>query len=638
MKYTFFTAALFLLITALPSSPLSAQSVNITPQKPHPGDSITICYQAPSDTIREVRLIFTYSNLYALPLNSAMTRVSGNTWIQRFEIPTYGIYACFYLQAGDQRIQPAANQQYEIMVYGPDGRPVQKAALYKAYSMGAQLTDRSEVIPAQLKLLEEELSRYPDNYEARLRRIALHMTMGGPELRDSLLKLGNQIVANQYNQTMPDMDALNQVTMGYLILGEKSRLDSIREVTVERFPGSGVGKELLFSKILSATEDTAAIYNRILEQIRLESPANREGMRDYHQWLFRYYLQKGKTDSALLHARQSVRGFTGPYVPVELKDIAAGLADYKLAADTGLDYAHRSMQLLDSIPVGIIRYFKHTGYIRPFVEDSLVVRARSQHRAILEAIMAQLESNLHHHKKAVQLAAAALEEDPSEEVLKRTAIVYEAAGQSKLAFENYRSVLLQNPLDTSVIALLKTAYIHWKGTDAGLSDTLGQIYLKRKLARMALLEKEALNQPAPSLKNFQFLSGRPVSVDSLKGKILVIDFWATWCIPCMHEMPYLQKVYNKFKNDKRVAFMVTNSGANNTIEDARKWKQKVEYSFPVYMHMDPNVGSVFGFNVIPALFVIDDKGMLQYKTIGFEGPSVEETLSLELELLLSKMN
>jgi len=81
--------------------------------------------------------------------------------------------------------------------------------------------------------------------------------------------------------------------------------------------------------------------------------------------------------------------------------------------------------------------------------------------------------------------------------------------------------------------------------------------------------------------------------------------------------------------------MVINSGARNTLQDAQHWFGNKKYSFPVYFHTNPNVGDVFGFNVIPAVFVIDGEGKLQFKTIGFEGAGMEEKLKGEIEVALS---
>lgn len=629
-------------ICLLCTTHVTGQAFRMRPAHPHIGDTVRIQYLTTSadnkidPSATDVRIVFTYSNLYGLPLNTAMEQLADKSWVKKFVIPSYGIYASFYLQAGDQKIQPSNNEQYEIMVYGTDNKPVKNALLYKSYSLSAQMKDRNKVKAAQRLLLERELKRYPDNYEAKLRLISHDMGMADDTLKEGFLAKGNAIIARQYQKTMPGMDALNKITMGYLILGENSRLDSIREVTMKKFPQAAVAKELLYGKIV-AQKDTDAILKSVLQQVSKETSGNSEGMRDYHEWLFQYYAGKGQPVQALRQARRMLNGFTGPYLPVQMKTIAATLADHHLAADSAMVYAKNSLALLDSFPVGIMRYFGETGYIRPFVEDSVKVAELKKQKAILLSIMSQLEGNRKNETKASELAGQALSEDSNEEVLQRTATVYESIGKHQRAFDNYRQILLANPLDTTVIPAIKSAYIHWKGGEKGLSAALDKIYIERRAVRKENLEKTALQQRAPSLAGIVDMDGKSVDTASLHGKVLVIDFWATWCVPCMHEMPYLQKVYEKFKTDKRVAFMITNSGANNTMKDAQKWQKKITYTFPVYMHTNPNVGEVFGFNVIPALYVIDGNGNLQYKSIGFEGPSVEETLTLELELLLSKM-
>lgn len=130
------------------------------------------------------------------------------------------------------------------------------------------------------------------------------------------------------------------------------------------------------------------------------------------------------------------------------------------------------------------------------------------------------------------------------------------------------------------------------------------------------------------------MKGKPVPAASLKGKIVVIDFWATWCVPCMQEMPYLQKLYDQYKQNPDIVFMIANSGARNTLADAQGWSGNKKYSFPVYYNTDPAIGDKFKFNIIPASYLINKEGNIIFSNIGFEGPEVEEKLKQQLEILL----
>ncbi len=99
-------------------------------------------------------------------------------------------------------------------------------------------------------------------------------------------------------------------------------------------------------------------------------------------------------------------------------------------------------------------------------------------------------------------------------------------------------------------------------------------------------------------------------------------------------MPYIQKLYDAYKQNPDVLFMVVNSGARNTMEDAQKWPGNCKYSFPVYYNTDPAVGDKFKFNVIPATYIISRDGFIEFSNIGFEGADIETKLKLQIDMVL----
>ncbi|MEO5500468.1 MAG: TlpA disulfide reductase family protein, partial [Ginsengibacter sp.] len=148
------------------------------------------------------------------------------------------------------------------------------------------------------------------------------------------------------------------------------------------------------------------------------------------------------------------------------------------------------------------------------------------------------------------------------------------------------------------------------------------------------LQKEIISKPLPDvLSSYVDLKGNSLSPELIHNKIVVMDFWATWCGPCMQAMPYMQQVYEKYKDDSNVVFMIVNSGSQNELSDAQGWWGNKTFSFPVYYNKDRTVGDKLGFNVIPATFVIDKKGNIRFKTIGFEGKGMTRKLTAEIELL-----
>jgi thiol-disulfide isomerase/thioredoxin len=118
------------------------------------------------------------------------------------------------------------------------------------------------------------------------------------------------------------------------------------------------------------------------------------------------------------------------------------------------------------------------------------------------------------------------------------------------------------------------------------------------------------------------LGGETITLASLKGKVIFMNFWATWCPPCIAEMPDIQKLYEKVKSDK-IAFVMVSLDEDPA--KAARFVQRMDFTFPVYSP-DGYTPPVFGSgNVIPTTYVISpdgfivarQEGMAQYDTKEF---------------------
>ncbi|MCH8276275.1 MAG: TlpA family protein disulfide reductase [Bacteroidetes bacterium] len=102
------------------------------------------------------------------------------------------------------------------------------------------------------------------------------------------------------------------------------------------------------------------------------------------------------------------------------------------------------------------------------------------------------------------------------------------------------------------------------------------------------------------------LDGESASLEDFRGKVIFMNLWATWCPPCMAEMPFIQKLYDDM-SDEGVAFVMIS--ADDTAEIARKYIDAKGFTFPVYQ-LTGRMPEPYTSNVLPTTYVISPEGRL----------------------------
>jgi thiol-disulfide isomerase/thioredoxin len=137
-----------------------------------------------------------------------------------------------------------------------------------------------------------------------------------------------------------------------------------------------------------------------------------------------------------------------------------------------------------------------------------------------------------------------------------------------------------------------------------------------------LFAKAGFSVPSREIMSTDFsletLQGKKVSLASESGKVVVLSFWATWCVPCQQDMPEMQALYQDLKGK---GFEIL---AVDVLEDkatVQSFLKAHGYTFPVLLDTDGKVAGIYAAQGLPTNYVIDSKGRILARVVGIGGPT-----------------
>ncbi|SFH10310.1 TlpA family protein disulfide reductase [Pedobacter insulae] len=141
-------------------------------------------------------------------------------------------------------------------------------------------------------------------------------------------------------------------------------------------------------------------------------------------------------------------------------------------------------------------------------------------------------------------------------------------------------------------------------------------------------QKNTLPVDLSSIK-FKDATNKVVSLGDLKGKVVFLNFWATWCPPCLAEMPAIHKLYQKFAADKEVVFLLVDADGN--LKKAQAYLDRKNYSFPLF-NVASEIPDVIFNGSLPTTIVFDKKGRIAYNGVGAANYASPKFISFIKEL------
>lgn len=182
--------------------------------------------------------------------------------------------------------------------------------------------------------------------------------------------------------------------------------------------------------------------------------------------------------------------------------------------------------------------------------------------------------------------------------------------------------------DSTTPEKIKAEWEHLQSRD------INEPYFSLDAVRKRLQENDAIEAPDFVLYD---LNGNRITMKSLSGKIVVLDFWATWCQPCREALPHFQRLYEQYKSSEKVEFLAVDiNTSGDSLKNVRTFVKENGYSFPTALDTT-DVTDQFSITLIPTSVVIDSHGKIRFRTSGYLTPNeYDATINTAIETLVQR--
>ncbi len=150
------------------------------------------------------------------------------------------------------------------------------------------------------------------------------------------------------------------------------------------------------------------------------------------------------------------------------------------------------------------------------------------------------------------------------------------------------------------------------------------------IAAMATsVQAENLEGPAPDF-TLKSKSGENVRLEDLRGQVVMLNFWASWCGPCRQEMPHMEDIFKKYE---KFGFTVLAVSVDENPEDANRFLDAVPVSFPILYDTESRVSQLYDVDAMPTTVMIDRDGNKRFLHRGYK-PGYEKDYKKQVKKLI----
>lgn len=620
----------FLLFPLFSFAQTATRLWSVHPEKPRPGESFTIVYDwqngplANEDALEIV--VVECDGEKATALEVMPVRKNG-----RVEATLKTSSAALTLGFGAHSGQHWDNQfgqGYFVDLHGTDGQPLAeskaaRAILYNNFGYALDINTKPAVTHGWL---EESFKAAP---ALRQKYMVLYMNNLARMKRGEAGKKESQALAEQL-LTAPDVTEkqLLSVVRMFERRNMAERAATVKEQVRAKYPkGQLVRQERRVQ--IEAQSDMGLVQQMIAtyeKDFPAQSDQERRELRDLYSQLAEHCLQRKEWSQAraMTEKSQDPVSTAQMYNSVAWEQAESGgdLAEAKRLAWEAVSLARQECAVPGNKPAEISR-----GIWAQINRDNY-----SSYLDTYAFVLDKMGDNANAADYAAR--AVALGDGKNPEVNERYCNLLERIKSPELR-RTLEGFIMKGKATSTMKKQLKEVYKAEDTSEKGFDTYMNRLTESAKAHLRQELVTSMLDQPAPDF-TLRDLDGKTVSLESLKGKVVIVDFWATWCGPCKASFPGMQMAVNQHKDQADVAFLFVDTWENaaDKQKNAADFIRSKEYTFQVLLDTEDKVVSDFGVSGIPTKFILDKKGRICFKNVGYEGSAegLAEELSTMIEL------